>query len=256
MGLFNGLGNVGWAGFGALLVAVCATGCGGGDDKPSGGSADFGALQKQYSSPTGTLHAEDKSALLKALDNQSAASGLGGLSAMPGTPGGQKTLGASPITCGMATSSGVVCTCSGGGNLTETFSASQGSMNISGSAKYNACTLTEGTSTIKISGTLNFSDITTPPPALFIYNGTITETITPPGETVTVSINYAMTADGKTEYTVDVSDGNVVIAASGNWDSTTDSGTFTVTTKDGTSTCTLTNGAGSCTGPGGTVTFS
>src|SRR3954467_13703999 len=131
MGLFNGSGRMGWTAFGALLVAVAATGCGG-DDKPSGGSADFGALQKTYASPSGTLHAEDKAALLKALDEESTGAGFGALSAMPGVPGGKKTLGTEPIACGAATSSGVVCTCEGGGNMTETFAASQGGKSVSG----------------------------------------------------------------------------------------------------------------------------
>ncbi|MEP7053225.1 MAG: hypothetical protein ABJB12_22875, partial [Pseudomonadota bacterium] len=97
--------------------------------------------------------------------------------------------------------------------------------------------------------------ITNPPPQMTIIKENLTETITPPGETIKIDLDYAEIG-GMVSYSVDVADGNVLLSATGSWNSTTDTGTFTVTTKDGTSTCTLTNGAGTCTGSGGSVTFS
>jgi hypothetical protein len=261
MGLFNGRVGMGLSGFGGVLIALCATGCGGGDDKPSGSSADFSALQKQYTSPSGTLHATDKAAIIAGLDNANASesSGVGILSArMGGTtaPPGSHVLAGEPISCPTTgNSSNINCTCAGGGSVGVSASASQGSSNVSATESYNSCKITEGTTTAEIDGTVKFAIITDPPPMMEIFSGKLTETVTPPGETVTIDMEYAL-VNGVASYNVQVGDGNVLIQATGTWDSTTDSGSFTVVTKDGTTTCTLTNGAGSCTGAGGSVTFS
>ncbi len=263
MGLFNGMGRVGWTGFGALLVTVCATGCGGGDDKPSGGSADFSALQKKYSSPSGTLSAGDKDAIIAGLNKQSDASGSGitPLGArVPGVVGsgkGPHVLDDAPFTCGTPAqgSTSINCPCTGGGSVAISGSATQDGSSVQSSESFNNCKFTEASTSVVVNGSMTYAMISSPPPAMTIVKENFTETVTPPGETIKLDLDYAEIGD-MISYSVDVADGNVLLSVTGAWDSTTDTGSFTVTTKDGTSTCTLSNGAGSCTGPGGSVTFS
>ncbi|MEO8901521.1 MAG: hypothetical protein ABI488_07340 [Polyangiaceae bacterium] len=261
MSLFNGTRSVGWTAFGALLVALSATACGGGDDKPSG-SADFGALQKKYASPSGTLSASDKDAIIKGLDQQSdaSASGIAPAGARVGIGGagkGPHVLDTAPFTCGTPAQgqTSVSCACTGGGTVGISGSASQDGSNVQTSESFNNCKFDEAGSSAVINGSFTSAEISSPPPAMTIIKEAFTETITPPGETIKIDLDYAEIG-GMVSYSVDVADGNVVLSAAGNWDSTTDSGSFTVTTKDGTYSCSLTNGAGDCTGSGGSVTFS
>jgi hypothetical protein len=236
-----------------LLIAVCATGCGGGDSKPSG--PDFSALQKQYTMPSGTLAATDKDAIIAALDSQSASAGAGVLSAPPGLSNskgpGPHVLDTTP-NCGAATAQGASCSCPGGGSYSISIGSSS-SNGASGTIDYQMCN--EGTAADGIALTGNVSFDESLDPMMFIYSGSIDETISSPPETLHIDLNYALIND-MLSYNVTVGDGNVLIQASADWDTTTKSGSFTVVTKDGTTMCTLTNGAGSCTGAGGTVTFS
>ncbi|MEO7032771.1 MAG: hypothetical protein ABI548_02985 [Polyangiaceae bacterium] len=261
MSLFNGTRGVGWTGVGALLVALSATACGSGDDKPSGGSADFGALQKKYANPSGTLSASDKDAIIKGLDQQSDASssGIAPLGAHVGIGGagkGAHVLDTAPFTCGSSTQgASVSCTCNSGGTVAISGSASQDGSSVQESESFNNCKFDEAGSSVVVNGSMTYAEITSPPPAMTIIKESFTETITPPGDTIKLDLDYAEIG-GMLSYSVDVADGNVLLSASGNWDSTTDSGSFTVTTKDGTYSCSLTNGAGDCTGSGGSVSFS
>jgi hypothetical protein len=257
MGLFNGRVGMGLYGFGGVLIALCATGCGGGDDKPSGSSPDFSALQKQYASPSGTLHASDKAAIIAALDSSSATKGASPLSAPPqfgSSDGpGPHVLGTGP-TCSTSSQNSICIACPGGGTLTTNI-GSGSAKGASGTEVYNQCNYGTTADSLLLNGKVDFVEIIDPPPVTLIYSGSIDESIASPPETLHVDLNYAFIGD-MIAYNVKVSDGNVLIEGSANWDTTTQTGSFTVVTKDGTTSCTLTNGAGSCTGTGGTVTFS
>jgi hypothetical protein len=252
MGLFNGTVGMVWSGFGGLLIAVCATGCGGGDSKPSG--PDFGALQKEYTSPSGTLQAGDKAAIIAALDSQSASGGVGVLSAprQNADGPGPHVLATTP-TCSAPTASGETCTCPGGGSYAVSIGASSAN-GATGTVTYNACNESSDAATsITLSGSVSFDESINP--MIFIYSGSIDETISPPPQTIHIDLNYALIND-MMSFNVKVADGNVLVQESLDWDTTTKSGSFTVVTKDGTTMCTLTDGAGTCTGPGGSVSFS
>jgi hypothetical protein len=254
MGLFNGRVGTALSGFGGLLIAVCATGCGGGgDSKPSG--PDFSTLQKEYTHPSGTLAATDKDAIIAALDSQSASAGAGILSAPPGLSNakgpGPHVLDTTP-TCGTPTSSGETCTCPGGGSYAVSVGSSS-SNGATGTVSYKMCNEGTAADAITLTGNVSFDESLSP--MIFIYSGSIDETLSSPPTTLHVDLNYALIGD-MLSYNVTVGDGNVLVQASADWDTTTKTGSFTVVTKDGTTMCTLTNGAGSCTGAGGTVTFS
>ncbi len=260
MRLFNGGVGVVWSGLGAALIALSAAGCGGDDDKPSGGSsADFGALHEEYAHPSGTLSKDDKDAIIAGLDEQGRASEVKPNSAMVGgaTAPGPHVLQSLPYTCGAAAggSTTLNCPCTGSGKVEISTSANQDGSSIQFSENFDDCKYTESGSTVVLDGSIDYAQINSPPPVMTIYKEHLTETVTPPGDTVSIDLNYAV-INGETSYSVKVGDGNVLIQASGSWNSTTKSGTFTVVTKDGSTSCTLTNGEGSCTGAGGSVDFS
>ncbi len=259
MHLFNGGMGV-WSGLGVALIALGATGCGGGDDKPSGGpSADFSGLHEAYLHPSGTLSKGDKKAIIAGLDGQNASSSVQVMSAkLGGSRGpGAHVLDDAPFACGTPSggSTTQTCACNGGGTVKIGGSANQDGSGAQSSLTYDDCKYSSGTSSVIVDGTLEYAEISNPPPLMIIYKEHLTETVTPPGDKVSIDLSYAL-VNGVATYSVDVGDGNVLIQANGSWDSTTKSGSFTVITKDGSTSCKLTNGEGSCTGAGGSVEFS
>jgi hypothetical protein len=251
---------------GALVLGITSTlGCsssssGGG---VSGGSpADFTALRASYSAPTGSLQSSDVLSVGKELSKQESQSSNVPTSTSNAPIHAQaiRHAGArpenTPVTCSAATASGVSCSCGGSGTFDETFNSSAAQSGVEeGVITYNDCVFDDSsgttTETESISGSMSYADYTTAP-AMFIYSGTLTETISPPGTTTTVNFDYAL-INGELTYSLSVADGTVLVSDEGSWDEATQSGTFTVTDKSGTWSCNITNGAGTCTGPGGTL---
>ena len=126
---------------------------------------------------------------------------------------------------------------------------SASSTEVSATLSYNGCVETSGTVTESISGSISFAEYLTSP-EMIIYAGDLNATVTPPGTTTTIQLNYAIV--GSTiSYSVEVSNGNVLVSDSGNWNASTNTGSFTVVDHSGTWSCTFTNGTGSCSGPNG-----
>jgi len=245
-------------GTGIAMTAFVA-GCGGGGS--SGPSVDFNALHAEYLSPTGSVKASDLPTVKSAMDKQSAASSIPAtLSARAGirlqsVPGSGVRIqgGTGAVSC---TGSGQSenCACPGGGSMSVNGVSDQGGVEQA-TIDYSACifsdTSTGASDTASISGNMSFADYTTSP-VMEIFSGTLQVTVTPPGTTESVDLNYAL-VNGMMTYSVDISGGNVLVQETGSWDASTDSGSFTLIDKSGTWNCTYTNGTGSCTGPGGTI---
>jgi len=257
------LKTIGFAGALVLLITVPTLGCsssgGGGGGAPS---VDFAALRAQYLAPSGSLKSSDVLNVGKQLSTQESQSTSvpTSTSSAPIKVMANRTSGIhpmnTPVTCSAATAGGVSCSCGGGGTFDETFNTNASQSGVEeGVLTYNDCVFddTSGSTaaTESISGTMSYADYTTAP-EMFIYSGSITETVTPPGTTTTANFNYAL-VNGELTYSITVASGTVLVSDQGSWDEATESGSFTVTDKSGTWTCNITNGTGTCTGPGGTI---
>jgi hypothetical protein len=235
---------------GAALASFAA-GCGGGGGGSGGAGepVDFGALHAQYTSPTGKLRAGDVISVANAFakDQQTATPPLTAMSARAGL----KLDGTGQPMCSGAGGGNVSCSCPGGGSFSETGVSSQGGV-VEATVDYQACVFTQsGGETLTLNGSVSFADYAQQNPTMLIYSGTVEETITPPGTTDSITMNFAM-INGVITYDVSLSDGgNVLVQDSGSWDASTDTGSFTVIDSSGTWTCNITNGAGSCSGPNG-----
>jgi hypothetical protein len=253
---------------GALVLGITASfGCGSNSGSGGGGGAgassvNFTALRATYSAPTGSLQASDVLNVGKELSTQESESTSVPTSTSSAPIHVQNRASAprpmdTPVTCSAATASGISCSCGGGGSFDETYATNASQTGyVEGVLTYNDCVFDDDssgttTTTESINGTMSFADYTTAP-EMFIYSGSITATITPPGTTITENFNYAL-INGEVTYSVTVSDGTVLVSDQGAWNEATESGSFTVTDKSGTWTCNLTNGTGTCTGPGGTL---
>jgi len=237
---------------GALLSAAC-----GGGDSGGGPSADFSALRAEYTKPTGTFKAADMSKVIKSLSQSEGASMLGALSERSPTssPSGLHLESSTPKCSGSST--GASCSCPNGGTYSVTEASSSGEQ-FEGTVVYHDCDFggesydsAGDVDSLVMDGTISFAFYTSPPPATYIYSGTITETITPPGTSARVDLNYAMIGSS-IAYLVQVSDGDVVVSET-SWDASSSSGTLTIQDSSTTWTCTLSNGTGSCTSPGGST---
>jgi hypothetical protein len=238
--------NLAIGALGALLAAAC-----GGGDSGGGASANFSALRTEYTKPTGTLKATDMKAVLKSLTQSQGASQLGPLSEHAPSAGasGLHLEGSSTPMCTQS-GSGASCTCTNGGKYEVTEAASSGEQ-VSGTVHYDHCDFggqsyddAGDVASLVMDGNMSFAFYTSPPPAMYIYSGTITETITPPGTTATVQMNYAMIGSSMA-YLVDVADGSVVVTET-SWSASSNTGTLSILDASTTWTCTLTDGAGSC----------
>jgi hypothetical protein len=243
-----------------IVVTGFAAGCGGGGGS-GGPSVDFDALHAQYLSPTGSVKGADLSTVKGALDKQSTASSIPvemnaragiRLQAVPAS-GVRIQGGTGSVACSGGGES-ESCTCPGGGSFSVSGASDQGGVEEA-TVDYSSCIFSDsssaGTATDSISGDISFADYTTSP-TMLIYSGTLQVTLTPPGTTESVDLNYAL-VNGMMTYSVDISSGNVLVQETGTWDSSTDSGSFTLVDKSGSWSCTFTNGTGTCTGPGGTI---
>lgn len=237
-----------------LAVAAFAAGCGSSGSGSSGPSADFAALHQEYASPSAHFQASDVKAVEKALAQQSQSASVPTTMSAKGSSLHIEGTGGTSCTGG---SGGVSCSCPGGGSFDETGVSDQGGV-VQATVDYDACVeITSTSDTVSISGTLSFADYAAAGASseMIIYSGTLTETVTPPGSTTTIDLDFAL-VNGVMTYAVDVSGGNVLVQASGSWDPSTDSGSFTVIDQSGTWQCQLTNGSGTCTGPGGSFSVS
>jgi hypothetical protein len=240
---------------GALVLGITAVaGCSSSSDGGGGGSSvDFAALRAQYTTPTGSLAANNVLQVGSGLSQQeSQTSGIPtATSSAPfhvvAARHGVPRIMDSPVTCGDVTSGGVSCTCGGGGTFNETFSDDGSQSGVEeGTFDYDNCNFgdTDGSTTDTLNGTMSFADYSSAP-AMELFSGSLSETITE-------KFNYAMVG-GQLTYSVTISDGTVLVSDEGSWDESTQSGSFTVTDKSGTWTCNITNGTGTCTGTGGTI---
>ena len=239
-----------------LAIAACAAGCGGGNGGGGSGEAvDFSALHAEYAAPSGALTGPDIAAVARALSRaqQTAGVPMGASARVRIAPVGGAS---SPQSAPEGTlrpqggSGSFSYACPGGGNITETASSAENGY-VSATLQYDACAFQETGGGATASGTISFADYQGPP-LMLIYKGELAVTITPPGTTEQIDMNYAL-VNGQLTYSVELSSGNVLVSAAGSWDPATDSGSFTVIDKSGTWSCTYANGSGSCTGPGGTV---
>jgi hypothetical protein len=234
-----------------MALASFAAGCGGGGGGSGSGGppVDFGALHAQYTSPTGKLRASDVIPVANAFakDQQTATPPLAAMS----TRAGLKLDGTGQPMCSAAAGGDVSCSCPGGGAFSESGASSQGGV-VEANLDYQACVFSEsGSDSVTLNGSVAFADYAQQNPPMLIYSGTLQETITPPGTTDTIQMNFAMVG-GVITYSVSLSGGgNVLVQDSGSWDASTDSGNFTVVDSDGSWTCTITNGAGTCSGSNG-----
>jgi hypothetical protein len=238
--------------FGIVMTAL-AVGCGGGGGGSGSTPVDFTALHAAYASPTGKLGAADVGAVATSLDKQSQTAGvpvtMSAKVGLQGLPGSSLRLQNGGANCGES-GGDVSCTCPGGGSFAESGVSSQGGV-VQATIDYSSCVYDDSGSSnaVSISGSLSFADYSSSPP-MMIYSGTIDETVTPPGTTETIDMNFAL-LDGVITYDVSISSGNVLVQDSGSWDPSTDTGSFTVIDQSGSWSCQLTNGAGTCTGSGG-----
>jgi hypothetical protein len=242
-----------------LAVLALASGCGGGSGSAGGGgsSVDFTALHAQYTAPSGTLDASDVVKVGAAISKQQQGTGAPVLASakvgLIAVPGGITIQSPTQPMCGAPSGDVVDCTCPGGGSFTESGISSSGGV-VQATLDYNACVFTEGGGeTATTNGSISFADYQSPQ-EMIIYSGTIDETITPPGTTTQIEMNFAL-VNGVMTYSVTVASGNVLVSESGSWDEQTETGTLTVTDRSTTWTCNLTNGSGTCTGTNG-QTFS
>jgi hypothetical protein len=242
------------------VIAASLLACGGGGSQGTGGSnVDFNALHTQYSAPSGRMQASDVPAVMKTLASDEASAAVPVTQSLDRLRLGSAsdvTIQNNPPPQCSSSQGGVSCACPGGGSFSET-GASSTSSGTTATIDYSSCQFTNSSSnqTYTIDGTLSFADYTSPPPAMLIYSGSLTETITPPGTQTDINLNFAL-VNGQATYSATVSSGgNVLISENGSWDSSTETGSFTVTDSQGTWSCTATNGHGSCTGPSGTETF-
>lgn len=246
---------------GAVIVASlwgCGGGSGGGQGS-NGPNVDFGALHQQYAAPSGHLQSSDMPDVMKALSSDQVASAVPVTQSVEhlhlGNVGSGVTIQNLPPQCS-GTQGNVSCACPGGGSFSET-GGSSGAGGTEASLDFSSCVFTDTSSstTYEVNGTLSFDDVTSPPPAMLIYSGSFTETVTPPGTTDNVNLNYAL-INGQVTFNASVSSGgNVLIQESGSWDVSTETGSFTVVDSAGTWNCSATNGHGSCSGPNGTQSF-
>jgi hypothetical protein len=126
-------------------------------------------------------------------------------------------------------------------------------MSISGTETYDQCVYDVG-STLgdeTLNGSITFAEILDATPTIIAYQGSIDAVVD--GMTVHEDMNYALVG-GEITYSVDVSDGNVLVQESASWDTTTQSGTFTVVDRSGSWSCSLSNGTGTCSGTQGSIT--
>lgn len=249
-----------WGSASAVAAGLCvACGSSGGSSGSKAGAlslASFETLRTQYTSPSGTLDASEIPAVEAALSQEE---GSATVMRQRVAPHSLEVATVHPlsssVSCAPATANGMVtCSCSVSGSITESVVGTSGDV-VEETANYDSCVEEEADAgeTDSLSGTLSFADFETAP-AMIIYSGTLSDTVTPPGTTTTIDLDYAIIG-GVITYDVMVASGNVLVSLSGSWDPTTDSGAFTVTDKTGTWTCNLTDGSGSCTnGSGGTIT--
>jgi hypothetical protein len=238
-----------------VALAAWAVGCGGGGGgSASGSSVDVNALRSEYTAPSGTLTRSNLSAVAMALsqDQKSAGipTGFGAHADRAQAAGRGAAQGLSDTLHPQSGPGSFTYNCPGGGSLSEQGEGA-GNGYVTATIDYQNCVFTEGSISDTANGTITFAEWQGPP-LLLIYKGSLTVTVTPPGTTTTVYMNYALD-NGNIAYSVQVSDGNVIVSVTGSWDATTDSGTFTATDKTGTWSCTFTNGSGTCTGTAGMI---
>jgi hypothetical protein len=252
---------------------------------PFGGTPDFANIQEQFSKPTGSLKGNETAAFNAYAQQQTnsgaALSGFslgGGASADSYKSFRLQTLGIEPqsgASCNFAANGGGEtgsCDCPGGGTITYDLSglrqygeAIQKGGKVDATVKFsaNACKSADGSESIdgkifenfrgtvpaggKIDKTSDFA---------IVIDAHMTSVTASKG-TVKADIDLMIsTINGvySTWYSVQVSDGNVVV--SGSWNSATKTGSVTVTDKNGTTTCTATDGKTAvCKGPNGEATI-
>jgi hypothetical protein len=237
-------------------VAAYATACGSsGGSKGASSQANLAELRSQYTAPSGTLGSADIASVAQALSQEQAQTAripvVPTSAPLHATAVGSLSLENSPMVSCTGGQGSETCTCPGGGSFSESGFSSSNNVALA-TVNYNACVFGEtGNTTESTSGSISFADYQTQPP-MVIYSGTLDETVTPPGTTTQINMNYAL-VNGVVTYNVEISSGNVLVSESGSWDSSTESGSFTVTDKSGKWSCSVTNGAGSCTGANGKV---
>lgn len=240
-----------------IAVAGVVVGCGGGGS--SGPSVDFNALHAEYLSPSGALKASDLASVKSGMDKQSTASSIplemnarAGIRLQSLPSSGVRIQGGTGSVSCTGGGESETCSCPGGGSFSVDGASNQGGVEEA-TIDYSSCIFTEAagtaSATSSISGNMSFADYTTSPP-MMIYSGTLQVTVTPPGTTDSIDLNYAL-VNGMMTYSIDVASGNVLVQETGSWDSSTDSGSFTLVDKNGTWNCTFTSGTGTCTGPNG-----
>jgi hypothetical protein len=207
---------------------------------------NFTSLRAEYTSPTGTLGSTDIATVAAALSKAEQTQNIPTMSGSRRGP--QRPL--SPTSVCTESATGASCACSGGGTYSVSVASAQAN-DVEETIAYNQCDFAnDANATETIDGTLQFEDASNGSQSVIIYAGTIDETLTPPGTTTQIDLNFAE-INGMLAYDVTISSGNVLVSENGNWDPSTDSGSFTVTDKSGTWTCTVTDDVGSCTGSSG-----
>ena len=256
----------------ASILGIFAVGCSSsssGSD-PFGSAPDFGSIQQQFKSPSGSFaghEAKTFSGYATQQDNGNTISGFsvaGGSSTASYGTWRLQSLGVHVqddafCAIGQGNSSSSSCACPGGGTIEWDLSGLQqysqaaqngGPVDATVKIAASACKSADGSESLdgkifeNFRGTVPAAGAATTAPTDFaiIMDAHFTATMKDKGTAkVDIDLEYAMKNGAYTAvYSVQVDDGNVVV--SGNWDSTTKTGNITITDKNGTVTCVASDG--------------
>jgi hypothetical protein len=249
-----------------VWASGCSSSSNSSSSDPFGPPPDFGHVEAQFSTPTGTFAQGSEGNVISGLNDQKKASTGGfAVGAAPSTGTATKSvnvelqsLKALDMNGGTgfcaALQSGAEqgsCSCPNGGSLAYDMSGMKqlqgyrgGPIDVTMRVRANACAVPEalidGTEfiNIKSSNTPSAQDMK----MLFDLHLTVTPVKGTP-EKVDADFEYL---NGKFWFSVTVNDGNVVVGSE-TWDATTSSGTLVVRDRSETWTCTFTSGRGTCT---------
>jgi hypothetical protein len=265
----------------ASILGVLAVGCSSSSSSndPFGSAPDFGSIQQQFKSPSGSFaghEAKTFSGYGAQQDNGSVVSGFSFGGASTGASYGAwrlQSLGIRPqddnTFCAIGQGQSTSCACPGGGTLEWDVSGLQqysdaiqkgGTIDATVKIAASNCKSADGSESVdgrafeNLKGTVPAAgSATTAPTDFTIIMDAHFTAVTKEKGSVKVDIDFEVgfqNGQNTTMYSVQVDDGNVVV--SGNWDSATKTGTITITDKSGTVTCVATDGKTAvCTGSGG-----